>query len=251
MSLPKIQVVLFVAGVLPRIALTVILVRRSLRRLWPWFFLYCCYSMLADLVVLLSAPILSDKTYFLVYFACQLIYVVLGLVAMNEAFQRSFSVYLLNRRWFRLLIPTLVLVVVALSAGKWLHNISSTDELLSAAFLTFQLGGEYSRAAVFGFFGVLFFVWQPPRNQYAFAIMKGFGFFTIVGMMANLLRSDFGTKTNLFFSYAPPVAYIVACLIWLGGFLPPEPEKPAPGPGSLVNVGELRELVERLTRAIR
>ena len=65
--------------------------------------------------------------------------------------------------------------------------------------------------------------WQSPWQRHPFAIMKGFGFFTIIGMLANLLRSDFGTKMDTFFAYAPPVAYIVACFIWLGGFLVPEP----------------------------
>jgi hypothetical protein len=251
MSLTKIDVVLSVMGIIPRIALICIIVRRHLQRLWPLFFLYCCYSILAEIVITLSVALLSYERYFRVYFACQVVYVVLGLLAMGEAFQRTFAIYHAGHRWFRFLFPTVVLVVMAISAARWFHNASSGDEMQWAAFLTFHLGGEYSRAAVFALFGVLLFLWQPPWQPRPFAIMKGFGLFTIVGMLVNLLRSDFGTRMNLFGSYAPPVAYIVACLIWLGGFMAPEPENPARGPGSLVNVAELRELVERLTRAIR
>ncbi len=251
MSLTKIDVALSVASIIPRIALISIFVRRRLQRLWPLFFLYCCYSILAEITIILSASFLRFGKYFLVYFACQLVYVVLGLLTMNEAFRRIFSVYYAGHPWFRFLVPTVVLVVMAISAARWFHYASSTDQIRWAIFLTFQLGGEYSRAAIFGLFGVLVFIWQSPWQRHPFAIMKGFGFFTIIGMLANLLRSDFGTKMDTFFAYAPPVAYIVACFIWLGGFLVPEPEKPASGPGALVNVAELRELVERLTRAIR
>jgi hypothetical protein len=254
MPLTKTDLALSAAGLAPRIALICIFLRRHLPRLWPLFFLYCCYSILVEIALIMSAFFFTGNTYFLINFGFQLIYVLLGLLAMNESFQRTFSIYHAGHRWFRFLFPAVVLVVMSISAARWFHNVSSTgeitDEIKWAAFLTFQLGGEYSRAAVFGIFGLLVFFWQPPWQPRAFAIMKGFGFFTIVGMLANLLRSDFGTKMNHFFSYAPPVAYIVACFIWLGGFLAPEPEKPAPRPG-LVNVAELRELVERLTRAIR
>src|SRR6267142_3061412 len=250
MPLTKTDLALSAASLAPRMALIYVFLRRHLPRLWPLFFLYCCYSILAEIALIMSAFFFTGHTYFLINFGCQLIYVLLGLLAMNESFRRTFSVYHAGHRWFRALFPAVVLVVMAISAARWFHNVSSADEMEWAAFLTFQLGGEYSRAAIFGLFGVLVFFCQPPWQQRAFAIMKGFGLFTIVGMLANLLRSDFGTKMNHFFSYAPPVAYIVACFIWLGGFLAPEPEMPVRGPGPLGNVAELRELLERLTRAI-
>jgi hypothetical protein len=70
-------------------------------------------------------------------------------------------------------------------------------------------------------------------------------------MLAGLLRSEFGTKWDFFFSYAPSVAYILGCLIWLGAFLAPDEGKHRAGPGAVVDLDEILELLSKLTKAIK
>lgn len=234
-----------------QVVLITVIFRRGLHKRWPLFFLYCCYSVFAFATLTAAAFVFRYRVFFQIHFVSQLIFVVLALLAMNEAFNQVFSVYYQGRKWPRLLMPGVVLTVMAISLMKWFQHVPAKNETLWTAFTTFDLGGDYVRAAVFALFGILVIVWHPAWHPRAFAVMKGFGFYSIVGMLGDLLRFDFGTKMNLFFSYAPSVAYIVACLIWLGAFLAPEPEKSVSGPGGLVNVAELRELLERLTKAIR
>lgn len=231
--------------------LIAVMLRRRLYKRSPLFFVYCCYSVTALPTLTVAALGLDYGVFFQVNFISQLIYVALGLLAMNEAFNQVFSIYYSGRSWFRLLLPGVVMAVMAISVWKWFQHVPAKNETLWTAFLSFDLGGDYVRAAVFAVFGFLVFLWNPPWQPLPFAVMKGLGFYSIVGMLSELLRFDFGTKMNFFFAHAPPVAYIVACLIWLGAFLASEPEKRVRGPAALVNVAELRELLERLTRAIR
>jgi hypothetical protein len=250
MFLTKLDItIILVTAALPSVV-AVVMVASRLQQRWPFFFLYCCFSLLAGVVPIVAAFFFSYRTYFQVYFFCQSGHVILALLAMNEAFKRVFRIYY-SGRWFRLLLPSIGLIIVGVSLWRGYHRISPQAGLLWTAFLTFNLGADYFRAAIFGLFGLLVFFWNPPSQPHPFAVMKGFGIYSIVGMLGDLLRFDFGTRMRLFFSYAHSVAYIVACLIWLGAFLAPEPEKEAQRPGSLVNVAELRELLERLTRAIR
>jgi len=108
---------------------------------------------------------------------------------------------------------------------------------------------NYILAGIFGLFGILVFFWRTKWQKHPFGILLGFGVFSVIGMVADALRSDFGAKMDLIFSYAAAVAYIVACAIWLHAFmlnnddgenrprLPADPE-------------ELLRLLERQTQMI-
>jgi hypothetical protein len=242
---------LIIAGPTLELWLAIILARRRLYKQFPWFFLYTCFSVFSGIALPLTSRFGSYPLFFNAFSIGQAIYAVLGLLAMNESFSQVLTPYYLGRRWFRALLPVLVLIVVCLSIWKWLGHAPIQASKLMGALISFGLASDYLLSAVFGLFGIFVLFWQVRWQQYPFGIMKGFGLFSIVGMLAHLLRSDIGTKMNWFFAYAPPVAYIVACLIWLGAFLRPEPQEQANKPSSLVNVDELVELLDRLLKAIR
>jgi hypothetical protein len=246
-----IDISLTLAGPVLQIGLTILAANRRLHKQFPWFFLYTCFGILFGTTLALTSGFGSYKLYFNSFWTGQAIFSVLALLAMNESFSQVFKPYYFGRRWFRLLLPALALMVLLASAWKWLGHAPTQGSKPMVVLISFALASDYLLSAVFCLFGILVFFWQTRWQQYPFGIMKGFGLFSIVGMLANLLRSDFGTKMNLFFSYAPAVAYIVACLIWLGAFLKPEPEEQEPRPGSLVNVEELVALLERLIKAVR
>lgn len=118
------------------------------------------------------------------------------------------------------------------------------------SFISFSLAGDYMVAGVYGLFVVLVLFWQARWQQYPFGIMKGYGLIGIVGMLADLLRSELGKRTDVFFSYAPAVVYIPACLIWLGTFIKTEPLRRSVR-ASFVDMDEILDLLGRLKQAIR
>jgi lysylphosphatidylglycerol synthetase-like protein (DUF2156 family) len=248
--LSGIDTFLGVTGVVLEIALATILIRHRLwRRDFPLFFAYVCYAIVDVVGLLLIARYSSKRAYAHAYWIAQAVYAVLGILAMDEAFRRVFSVYYFRRSWFRLLTPGLVLFILSICIWKWLRHAPIQAGPLTMAYISFDLAMNYILAGIFGLFGLLVFFWRTKWQRHPFGILLGFGAFSVVGMLADALRSDFGTKMDLIFSYAAAVAYIVACAIWLHAFTRNDDD----GGNRLalpVDVGELLQLLERNTQML-
>lgn len=240
-----IDVSLGIIGAGLEIALAITLfVRGFWLKEFPFFFSYICYAVLDVVTLLVIEHVATGRTYARVFWVAQAIYAVFGLLAMNEAFRKVFKVYYLRRGWFSWLVPGLVLVIGSISVWKWLRHAPVQAGPLTVAYISFDLATNYMLAGVFGLFGLLVFFWRTKWQQYTFDVMLGFGVFSIVGMLADALRSDFGTRMNFFFIYAASVAYIVACVIWLLAFM--QPRQTSARHTFAVDLKELLELLDRL-----
>ena len=243
--LSGLDIALSLTGAVLEITLAAILIRRRFwNRDYFFFFLYTCYSVVNVIVLLVSAAVGSKKTYFTVYWATQAIYAALGLLAMNESFQKIFRVYYFRRRWYRLLLPGVVLAILSISIWTWLKHAPIQAGPVTIAYISFDLAANYMLAGVFGLFGILVFFWRIRWERHPFGILVGFGMFSVIGMLANALRSDFGTRMNLIFSYGTAVAYIVACVIWLNAFIRRDINQIG-GQEPQADPGELLQLLDR------
>jgi hypothetical protein len=234
-------------GVTIEIALAATLIRRGVwKKEFIFFFVYTSYSIINVILLLVSAEVSSKRTYFTIYWATQAIYAALGLLAMNESFRKVFRIYYFRRHWFRFLIPAVVMAILSISIWTSLIHAPIQAGPVTIAYISFDLAANYMRAGIFGLFGLLVFFWRTKWARYPFGIMLGFGVFSVTGMLANALRSDFGTKMNLIFSYGTAVAYIIACLIWLGAFIRPETTSTA-SHNSQADPSELLQVLDRYT----
>jgi len=221
-----------------------------MRRQVPLFFVYTCFSLVAGVTQAISL-ISSNSTNFLnLVWAIEGAYACIGLLAMNESFCKTLGGYF-SKRWLTLVPLTTILAVLFVSTLSLHKHAPIQATPLGTLYLSFYLSADYMRAGLFGVFVLLVFFWKARWQLHPFAIMKGFGLFSIVGMLADLLRSQFGTKWDFFFSYAPAVAYILSCLIWLGAFVAPEERKSPAGPGSAVDLDEISQLLGKLTKVIK
>lgn len=251
MNLTTVNAALALAGILLLAVLTAVLVRHRLYRQFPFFFLYSCYSIAASILVNALEPSAGQATFIKIYSATEALYALTGLLAMYESFRRALRVYYFSKRWFSLVPVTTILVILLVSTWALRRQAPVQADTLGTFYLSFVLAADYMLAGFFGLFVILVFFSQAPSQRYTFGIMKGFGLFSIVGMLADLLRSEFGTRWDFFFSYAPSVAYILGCLIWLGAFLATDERKHRPGPGAVVDLDEIQELLSKLTKAIK
>lgn len=193
----------------------------------------------------------DSPTFFNVYWVLEGGSAFLGVLAMFESFYRVLRPYYTSKSWLFLMPFSTILIILSVSAWG-LHKHSPVQAgPIARLYISFDLAADYMLAGFFGLFVVLVFLWQAKWQRYTFGIMKGFGLFSIVGMLADLLRSEFGTKWDFFFSYAPSVAYILGCLMWLGAFLATDVRTRPPGPGSVVDLDEIQELLSKLTKAIK
>lgn len=251
MNLSPLNAALALAGIILLGVLTAVMVRRRLYRQFPLFFLYSCYAVAASIVVNAASLGAEQAALIKIYSATEALYALTGLLAMYESFHRVFSLYYFSRRWLFVLPLVTVLVILIVSILSLRKHSPVQADALGLFYLGFDLAADYMLAGFFGLFVILVFLWQARWQRYPFGIMKGFGLFSIVGMLAGLLRSEFGTGWDFFFSYAPSVAYILGCLIWLGAFLAPDKAKHRPGPGAVVELDEILELLSKLTKAIK
>jgi hypothetical protein len=214
---------LLLVGPVLAIVLAAILIRRKLRREFPFFFIYVVFAILADVSRLSVSG--DYQMYFKVFWATAALYDVLAVLALYEVFHEVFLPFYTLWWWFRFLFPMTVGIAVIVQVRRAILNPPIQATPLIAAILSFSRAINWVEAALFGLFFVLALLLGVRWRSYPFGIVEGFGLSALGALIAYGLRSEFGTKYGTFAKYAPPVAYIVGVLVWLDTFLrQPDPE---------------------------
>jgi hypothetical protein len=196
--------------------------RRRLYREFPFFFTYIVSSILIAISRLSVAH--NYQVYFNIFWATAVIYGILALLALYEVFHWVFLEYYSYWRWFRLVFPGVVTLVLLLSLWyAFKHPPVQASPVISMV-LVFGLAVNFIQIGLFLLFFGLVKLFDLSWWTYSFSIVLGFAVAATGSAGAYLLRSDFGTKFNTLVTYAPPVSYIVAVLLWLIVFRRPEPE---------------------------
>jgi hypothetical protein len=191
----------------------ILLRKRRLYRRFPWFFAYTVYSVATAIVRAAFLPGNRD-TYIQVFWGTEVLYALLGLIAIYEAFREIFDPFY-PIWWFRPLLYVVTLLTVGLSVGKAIQKPPIQADQLGMLILSFEIGVRYLQAGIFALSFVLILFFRLPARRYPVGIVDGFGATAIGILVASTLRSDFGTRFNKLFSFIPPVLYIGACVIWL------------------------------------
>lgn len=200
-----------------------LVVRRKLHDEFSFFFGYLAVSILISLARL--SVIANYATYFKVFWATEILNAVMVLLALYEVFHEVFLPFSELWWWFRLVFPgTVGIVVIVFVRRAILHPPVQATPLISAI-LSFSRVTNWVEAVLFGLFFALAVLLGVKHRSYPFGIVEGFGISALGALVAYGLRSEFGTKFNMFAKYAPPVAYGIGLLVWLDTFRrPPDPE---------------------------
>jgi hypothetical protein len=163
-------------------------------------------------------------TYFHVHWATAVIYGLLALLALHEVFHWVFLEYYSYWRWFSLVFPGVVMMVLTLSLWYAFKRPPVQASPVISMVLVFNLAVNFIQIGLFLLFFGLVKLFDLSWWTYSFSIVLGFAASAIGAAGAYLLRSDFGTKFGTFARYAPAVSYILAVLLWLSIFHRPEPD---------------------------
>src|SRR5258707_9251366 len=110
-------------------AIVVAIVRRRSHRQFPFFLAYAGYSALIDtLLTVIGVDARHQPKWFHFYSSTQVIYTVLGVLAMHESFRKALRPYFLGKRWFHFLVPGVVLVILLLCGWKALRQSPAQSE---------------------------------------------------------------------------------------------------------------------------
>jgi hypothetical protein len=205
---------------------------------FPFFFAYTGYSVCATVVLLATSS--HFGAYLFAYWANEALLAVLAVLALHEAFRRVFFGFYARFRWFRLLFPAVVALALLIVLWAALHGPTARSSALRSAVLLFGIAVNFIQALLFCLFiGIA----RTFRLRWRFAplgILLGFTISAVGSLVDYWGVSVFGTKVENFLKYVPPVAYILAVVIWLDTFLRPEP-----GPG-VVSAATIRQIAEEI-----
>jgi len=206
--------------------LVFLLVRRRASITFPFFFAYTVFAVLAELCKFaLSLHQRNTLSYFYLYWGAEVVYAVLGFLAIHEVFRRVFENF--NRLpWFEFLLPGVGVIMVGIAfLIPVVHPPVQTEPLLETIF-SLQIAVRCLQLGVFFLIFLLARIFDLDYRQYAFGIAVGFGIAAAGILLGTLVRTGLGLDFIIFFQYFPSVAYCIAVTVWLASFVRPEPDDP-------------------------
>lgn len=206
------------------LALVVIMFRRRLHQAYPFFFTYVVFALAESIAVLSAsgnAKLSSD-----LYYGTEVLNDILALLALHEAFRDVFYGFFCFW-WFRLLFPGAVALISFFSIRHAIVKPLVQETRINAVILALGTTVNWVQAGLFLLFMLLVVGLHVRWRRYPYDIALGFAVSTVGDWILFALRSESGTKHPYLMRYAPPMAYILATLIWLrsfGGKFEPEPK---------------------------
>lgn len=196
--------------------LLTILVRRGLYREFPFFF---AYIMAVIGVSGLRLWVIHDySVYYRVFWASEVLYAVLALLALHEAFRCVFSEFYEIWPWFWVVFPSAVGILAFLKIMEAVNHPTAPMPRVVALVLSAASTVSWVQAALFVLMCVL--VWLIGNWEfYPVGVVTGFAVLAVGSWAAYASVSGFGTKFSLIGKYGPPLAYFIAVLIWIRTFL--------------------------------
>lgn len=229
------NVILLVTGLISQVVLWVALLRGRVHWQFPFFFFYTTYSILGTATLLATTS--HYRVYYYAFWANEAGLAGLGLLALQDVFQKVFFGFYKQFFWFRLLFPSMVVLTLLLVLWSAHQRPSIPGSTLRSIIL---LGGSAVNFVQVGIFCLFIATARTFRLRWHFAplgILLGFTLAALGSVVDYWAVSFFGTKVENYTKYLPPVAYILAIAIWLDAFF----FRPEPGPGNL-SAATLRQL---------
>lgn len=243
------ELTLALSGTGLQFGLCFLLLARGFQRPFRSFFAYTLFSVIASVAGLSVRNV--PHFYFYFYWASEIIYIVLAMAALHEivymVFRKFYAI-----RWFRFVFPLIGLFMVLLAivramvtprpiAGNPIFEVVISLEILI-------------RLLQFGLL-VLFFVliwfFQMRWRQIPIGIALGFGISAAGFLVVFLLRSEFGTKVDPIVRITPPIAYIIAVLVWLATFIRTEVVRPEPAVTPALTPEQMIAELRRHTKTVK
>jgi hypothetical protein len=245
----SINTALLIIGPVLQAWLAFLLIKRRCHSSFPLFFAYTLFSIVAEITTF--AVQRNMWAYFYVYWSAEAVYAVLGFMAIYEAFRHVFWHFYVMWPWFKFLVPSVGVLMLVLSLIEGIAFPPIQAPPLLATIVVAEMAVRCLQGGVFCLFIVLVILNSLPWQNQAFGIALGFSISGLGIFVTFLLRSKFGTQFVPVIKFVPPVAYILAVMIWLFSFIRPEPPNPFTGLASPLTPDEVLTLLQRLTREMK
>ena len=246
------ETALVVAIVVLQTVLAIVLLRRKLVQEFRFFFSYTVCTIISQSVSLLLRNHYSLKFYF--YWIAETISITLTFFALYEVFHWVFRNFY-GVRMVRYAFPVVGMVMMLIAGLRILLWSAPDSDRLISAIISLEIGVGFLEVGLFGLFLLLVWFFHMRWRQYGFGIALGFGIAASADLAVFLLRSEYGTKFDLFLQTTYPIAYSIAVVVWLAAFIPPQPDHPlknwVPPLSPEQMTAELREYTRKVKGVLR
>ena len=242
------ELVMSLTGTGMVVCLCILLLVRGLYREFR-FFTLCMFVSVAStitLILLRNHP----SVYFGLYWPSQTLGLLTVFLALQESFNFIFRNFL-SMPWFRWLFPGIGALMIIVAAIRVTSYPVSEVSMLGAVIISLEIAVGLLQVGVFGLFIVLVRFFNMRWRQHAFGVVLGFGISAAAELVVYLLRSEFGTKFNPVVRIAPPLAYIMAVIVWLATFLRKEAGRPIQDRTLALTPEQMIFELRRYTRAVK
>jgi hypothetical protein len=198
-------------------AITLVMLRRQLVRIFPVFFSYTVLVLSRDIILLfLRYP---TNLYSLVYWCGEALAVLLGLGVVFEILKHVIPPYpFLGIVWKAVWIFGGIAAVTAVSLLVFSSGGSGTDRVLETIILL-ERAARFLQVclllAVLALMSRLGLTW----HHYSLGIASGFGIYSAIDLLALEFRAHLHFVSDAAFVLIRPAAYNLAALIWAAYFL--------------------------------
>ena len=222
MALSSLTTALWFSGLAFQAAVVVLLLVKKTWRTFPLFAIYCIAALLQDLALTLFRPSRPVVAYFILYWVCQLVGVLLEFAVAYEIFRNLFEQYATLKRLASLTFYWTLIGLLALGAWvAWSQSSPSRPGLVPAikvvaeAVLIIELG---VLMFLFIFSSAVGLHWR----KWLFGIAIGLAVFATVELSGLVVWVHWGPSGTQMFNLAKAGAADLGLLCWLGYLILPE-----------------------------
>ena len=228
--------------------LAVFLLRRKMQRQTPFFVSYTVFSIISQIGNVLLYT--HYTLYFQFFWASETVNTVLAFFSLYEVFRWVFRNFY-GIVWFRYLFPIMGILMLLMAGIRSLLLPAPDVQRLITAIISLAIALNFLQVGIFALFFLLVSFFHMRRRQHAFGITLGFGIIAITNVTILLLRSEFGKKFEPVSQITPPIAYIIAVVVWLAAFIPPQPDHPLKDWVPPLTPEEMLVELSQYTRAVK
>ncbi len=213
---------LWVAPALVFAFLTVVMLRRGLRKKYPFFFTYAVYQVLGFGIQFYTYH-RSQLQYFYAYWTLAALSIALGLAVIYEVFTDVFRPFSELRdlgavlfRWAALVLVLAAVLIMATSETAHLYRVFATVVTLERSIRVMQCGLVLLMLLCSSYLGL------SARSR-IFGISVGFGLIAATDLISLTVLAEFGKAVLNYVNLTKMAVYLGASLLWTAYMALPEP----------------------------
>lgn len=244
----KVELILAGIGTALEVSLFILLTVRQVYRKFLFFFCYMGIAVINDILSLIVRN--NSSIYNRVYWAHEVLYVILAVLVLNEAVRSVFRNFY-HLQWFKLSFPTIGILMLLVAIFRQVFLQKTEHNPVTGTIISLEIAVGFLQFGLFCLFILLVRFFHLNWRQDAFGVVLGFGISSAGSLMAFLLRSEFGTSLEQVFRIMAPLTYIIAVAVWLATFLRGEKSQPENDWDSNLTPEQMISELKRHTKAVK